>query len=62
MDKLKCELCDGDRFDRVYLTDTERTPLLACRQCRLVFLPKPKAPGSTSYPRPPDFGRWGPLV
>ena len=39
MDKLTCELCSGDRFDPVYLTDTERTPLLACRQCRLVFLP-----------------------
>ena len=31
MDKLICELCSGERFAPVYLTDTQRTPLLACR-------------------------------
>jgi len=62
MDKLTCELCSGDRFDPVYLSDTQRTPLLACRQCRLVFLPKLEAPGVTSTPRPLDLSRYGPLV
>jgi len=62
MDKLTCELCSGDRFDPVYLTDTQRTPLLACRQCRLVFLRRPDAPGRSSTPRPPDLSRYGLLV
>jgi len=62
MDKLTCELCSGDRFEPVYLTDTQRTPLLACRQCRLVFLPRPDTPSGTSVPRPPDLSRYGPLA
>jgi hypothetical protein len=62
MDKLRCELCSGDRFDAVYLTDTQRTPLLACRECRLVFLPRLGPPkGLGAEPRPPDLRRYGPM-
>jgi hypothetical protein len=61
MDKFTCELCAGDRFDAVFLTESQRTPLLACRQCRLVFAPRPLSlpPPAALTPAAPDLQRYG---
>ncbi len=63
---LTCEICSGTDFDEVWLPDpqgmaTIRSGLLACRQCRLVFAPKPTPIQlDRKQPLPPDWARYGP--
>lgn len=62
--RLRCELCGATDFDPLYLPGTAvATGLWACRQCRLVYGPRPPAPGGRAgEPAPPDLARYGPSI
>ena len=58
---LVCELCSTSSFQTLYLPDGV-TPmgLVVCRDCRLVYAPKPALETRSPSCAAPDLGRYGP--